>query len=286
MAKARTIENIEEGKPEVDKALMRAPNNLHVHDKPTNGCCAETMDHAKEQDKKDATFSTNANHAKEHQLQPIELTDTNPPPRTFGASLAAEAEETIAKEGRHPVRSTPVTVPKRAWCPKTQVATWTGSLRNMEKWESKIKASCHQETIQCSTTLKHMPKKLMTTFIGTSDAVELRAIIEKFFDAFAQEGMQNHIRGFQFNINAGQAKPICCKQPQHGPHESQVIAALAEQLQKKGMIDNDHGPWGSPVTLASKSDQAYAHWSKFTFRLCINCQNLNAITRPFTVPIT
>jgi hypothetical protein len=71
--------------------------------------------------------------------------------------------------------------------------------------------------------------------------------------------MQNRILGFQFNVDAGQAKPICCKQPQHGPHESQVIAVLAEQLQKKGTIKEDRGPWGSLVTLASKPHQAHPH---------------------------
>jgi hypothetical protein len=92
-------------------------------------------------------FSANTDHAKEHQHQPTELKDADPPPRTFAASSAAEAEEKTAKEGRHTNGSTPATVPKRAWCPKMQMATWTGSSRNMEKWESKIKVSYHQNTI-------------------------------------------------------------------------------------------------------------------------------------------
>jgi hypothetical protein len=116
--------------------------------------------------------------------------------------------------------------------------------------------------------------------------IVLRDIIEKFFDVFAQEGMQNHIRGFQFNIDTGQVKPICCKQPQCGPHKNRVITVLAEQLEKKGIIEDDHGPWGSPVVLASKPDQAHVHWSDFVFRLCISYRNLNTVTRPFTFPIT
>jgi hypothetical protein len=116
--------------------------------------------------------------------------------------------------------------------------------------------------------------------------IVLRAIIEKFFDVFAQEGMQNHIRGFEFNIDTGKVKPICCKQPQYGPHESRVIVALVEKLEKKGIIEDDEGPWGSPIVLASKPDQAHVHWTKFVFRLCISYRMLNTVTRPFTFPIT
>jgi hypothetical protein len=96
MAKARTIENVEKGKAEVDEALMCAPDTLHVHDERTNCHCAETMDCAEEQDKKDATFSANADPTEECQHQPTELTDTDPPPRTFAASSATEDEEKIA----------------------------------------------------------------------------------------------------------------------------------------------------------------------------------------------
>ena len=69
--------------------------------------------------------------------------------------------------------------------------------------------------------------------------IVLRAIIEKFFDVFTKEGMQNHIRGFEFNIDTGKVKPICCKHPQYGPHESRVITVLVEQLEKKNIIEDD-----------------------------------------------
>jgi hypothetical protein len=135
----------------------------------------------------------------------------------------------------------------------------------------------HAKEIDCNIQWQRCPPEHQTV---------LRAIIEKFFDVFAPERMQNHIRGFQFNIDVGKVKPICCKQPQHRPHKSRVVAALADQLQKKVTIDNDTGPWGSPVTLVLKNNQAHVHWSEFVFRLCISCRNLNTVTRPFTFPIT
>ena len=41
--------------------------------------------------------------------------------RTFAASAASEAEERIAKSGRHPDGSKPVKVPKRIWRPKIRM---------------------------------------------------------------------------------------------------------------------------------------------------------------------
>jgi hypothetical protein len=115
----------------------------------------------------------------------------------------------------------------------------------------------------------------------------LRAIVEKFFDVFAQEGMQKHVRGFEFNIDTGKVKPICCKQPQRRPHKSRVIMALVRKLKKKGTIEDDEGPWGSLVVLASKPDQDHVHWSEFVFCLCVLYRMLNnMVTRPFTFPIT
>jgi hypothetical protein len=103
---------------------------------------------------------------------------------------------------------------------------------------------------------------------------------------FAQEGMQNHIRGFEFNVDTGKVKPVCCKQPQYVPHESRVITTMVEKLEKKGIVEDDEGPWESPVVLASKPDQAHVHWSEFVFRLCVSYRTLNTFTRPFAFPIT
>jgi hypothetical protein len=38
-------------------------------------------------------------------------------------------------------------------------------------------------------------------------------IINKFYDMFAEDGMQKPIRGFEFNIDTGAIVPICCKPP-------------------------------------------------------------------------
>jgi hypothetical protein len=65
-----------------------------------------------------------------------------------------------------------------------------------------------------------------------------------------------------------------------------VILSLVNQLEKKGIIEDDDGPWGSPIVLASKPNQEHVHWSQFVFRLCVSYRALNGITRPFTFPVT
>ena len=69
----------------------------------------------------------------------------------------------------------------------------------------------------------------------------MRTIIFKYFDVFAKEGMQNHITGFEFNLDTGTVKPICCRQPVYVPHKSRVITAVVlETLEKKNIVEDDN----------------------------------------------
>ena len=97
--------------------------------------------------------------------------------------------------------------------------------------------------------------------------------------------MRKSIRGYEFQIDTGAAVPLTCKVPVFGPHEERVILELVEQLEKKGLIEDDEGPWGSPIVLASKPNQDHKHWSEYVFRLCVSYRALNAITRPFLFPV-
>ena len=109
----------------------------------------------------------------------------------------------------------------------------------------------------------------------------LEYVIKDYWDAFAKEGMKRHILGWIFNVNTGTIKPVCCKQPRYGPHESRVMIKLVNSLQDKGLIEDDFGPWGAQVVLASKPNQGHVHWSQYVFRLCVSYRKLNAVTRPF-----
>jgi hypothetical protein len=98
--------------------------------------------------------------------------------------------------------------------------------------------------------------------------------------------MQRSIRGFEFHVDTGTVKSITCKTPIYGAHEERVIRELVKKLQEKGLIEDDDGPWGSPIVVASKPNQGHIHWTQYVFRLCVSYRSLNAITRPFRFPVT
>jgi hypothetical protein len=86
-------------------------------------------------------------------------------------------------------------------------------------------------------------------------------LIKKYWDAFAQEGLKNHIRGFICHIDTGNAQPVCCRSSRYGPHEARVITKLTCGLEENGLIGDARSPWGAQVVLAAKPNQDHVHWS-------------------------
>ena len=103
---------------------------------------------------------------------------------------------------------------------------------------------------------------------------------------FCQDGMQQQMRGFEYSIDIGDNEPVCCKPPRYGPHETRVINTLTTALTNKNLIEDDYGPYGALIVLASKPHQEHFHWVDFIFRLCNSFRPINAKTRPFTFPVT
>ena len=52
--------------------------------------------------------------------------------------------------------------------------------------------------------------------------------IKEYWDVFAKEGLRNPIWGFQFVVDTGAARPICCKLPRYGMHEGPVIKKICD----------------------------------------------------------
>jgi hypothetical protein len=102
--------------------------------------------------------------------------------------------------------------------------------------------------------------------------------IKAHWDCFLKEGMKRHILGYEFAINTGKTQPVCCKQPQYGPHEAGVMRDLIVKSESEGLIENDEGPWGAQVVLAAKPNQGHKHWTQYVFRLCVSYRNLDATT--------
>jgi hypothetical protein len=110
-------------------------------------------------------------------------------------------------------------------------------------------------------------------------------IVRRHWDCFAEEGLKKHIRGFSCRIDTGDVAPICCKQPRYGPHEASVMTKLVYHLQQNGLIEDNYGPWGALIVLASKANQEEIPWHEYIWRLCVSYRRLNQVVRPFAFPI-
>ena len=111
-------------------------------------------------------------------------------------------------------------------------------------------------------------------------------LIQEHWDIFAEEGLRHPVRGFVCRIDTGDVKPVCCKPPRYGPHESKVMMKLVNGLLDNGLVEPDEGPWGSPIVLATKAQHRdHTPWWMYEWRLCVSYRSLNRVTRPFTFPI-
>ena len=111
-------------------------------------------------------------------------------------------------------------------------------------------------------------------------------IIKEYWDCFIKEGAKRPILGYEFGIDTGGAKPVCCRKPSYGPYESKIIMEQTAQLLENGWIERCGGPWGSMIVLAQKPHQEEViKIEDFIWRMCISYRRLNAITKPFQFPI-
>jgi hypothetical protein len=214
----------------------------------------------------------------------------------MAATSATEAEQQTAKQGQAD-GSTPVTMEKRTWRPKVENVyldpeveiDHMESLDWLFKEEGKVIIKNKRNLPPRDDIIQYNPElhsKTLDNKIQWRDCPEqwrpvIRAIIEEYYDCFEPKGMKRPIRGYLFNIDTGTSKPITCKTPRYGPHESKVMERLIKTLEDKGMIEDNFGPYGAMAVLAGKPGQAHVHWTEYIFRLCISYRPLNTITRPF-----
>ena len=111
-------------------------------------------------------------------------------------------------------------------------------------------------------------------------------IIKRYWDCFIKEGAKRPIKGYEFGIDTGGSKPVCCRKPSYGPYESKVIMEQVAQLLDNKWIDRCEGPWGSMIVLAQKPHQEEVqNIDDFIWRMCVSYRRLNAVTKPFQFPI-
>ena len=116
--------------------------------------------------------------------------------------------------------------------------------------------------------------------------IQVRNIIIKFWDSFCEEGARRTILGYEFAVDTGDAKPVCCKKPNYGPYESEIIMKSIRALLGNDWIELCFGAWGSSIVLAAKPHQEHVLDIKdFIWRMCVSYRKLNSITKPFQYPI-
>ena len=219
---------------------------------------------------------------------------------TMAATSQTEDEVKKAEQG-HPDGSKSVEVPKRIWRPKVRSeyiepeeildtsddVDWLFENCGHSITKQKTELEPRDDIIEYDSILHEEELKMNLQWRDCPEWIKpiVLEMIKDNWDVFAKEGMKKSIRGYEFNIDTGDAKPITCKTPNFGPHEERVIILLVKQLDDKDLIEDDYGPWGSPIVLASKPNQGHKHWSEYIFRLCVSYRALNAITRPFLFPV-
>ena len=201
---------------------------------------------------------------------------TTPSTHSLAASSATKAEEELAKKlAESDSKAKPVVTDKRPWRPQVtseyqEPECFPDPLSDMHiifqdygksLWCTKsplpprddiIKfiPTQHEEEIKRNLQWRECPDRLRP---------EVESIIKTYWDVFAEEGVRKNIRGVQFNVDTGQIKPVCCKPPRYGPHESRVIEDLVSKLERNGLVEDDDGPWGALIVLAAKPNQDHVH---------------------------
>jgi len=94
------------------------------------------------------------------------------------------------------------------------------------------------------------------------------------------------IIGYQFALDTGNSKPVCCRKPAYGPYKAEIIMTFVRQLLANLWINRCKGPWGSQIISAQKPHQEHiTSIDDFIWRMCVNYRALNAVTKPFQYPI-
>ena len=144
---------------------------------------------------------------------------------------------------------------------------------DVQPWQDSFSAELH-------SNLKigaDAPTDIHTTIIS---------IIKDNWDAFFATGARRPILGFEFCLDTGAAKPVCCRQPNYGHHESKIIQAQINAYKANHLIRKCEGPWASSIVLAPEPHQEHiTSINKFVWHMCVSYRMLSTKTLPFEYPI-
>ena len=84
-------------------------------------------------------------------------------------------------------------------------------------------------------------------------------MVKEYWFFFWEDVFCRPIQVFSFQIDTGSHSPICCKPPRYGPHESEVMQNLVEIMDENSVVEEDDGPWGVFLVIATKPHQEHFH---------------------------
>ena len=114
----------------------------------------------------------------------------------------------------------------------------------------------------------------------------IRSIIKDHWDAFDPAGVRRPALGVKFDIDTGDAQPVCVRQPHYGFHERKIMKDQLDALIHNGMVEPNNGPWAAGLVLAPKPHQEdVTDITQFVWRMCVNYRHLNRVTKPYRFPI-
>ena len=78
------------------------------------------------------------------------------------------------------------------------------------------------------------------------------------------------ILDYEFAIDTGKSKPVCCYCPTYSPHEKPIIMKQILSLLANYWIEEYGGVWGSMIVLASKPQQEHINDTKTLYGICVS----------------
>jgi len=129
--------------------------------------------------------------------------------------------------------------------------------------------------------------ELLLELLSPADAVEVVALIKRYWTVFDEQGTFTPIQSYECVIDMGTAAPISIKKINYGTRETPIMRKCIAVLAKVGQIIQIHdGHWLFKAFLAAKPHQEHiSNIDEFVWCFCVNYIPLNQVTRLIAFPI-
>ena len=136
-------------------------------------------------------------------------------------------------------------------------------------------------------TVKVLKEDMNISHLSNFQQNILIAVIKKYWRVFSKEGVTTPVKDYVCEIDTGNAKPVRCRNPTFGPHETPVMEKAIAKLVELNLCNQIFdGEWLSNPLLAAKPHQEnVTDIADFVWRFCVNYIALNAVTKIIAMPI-